>query len=70
MYIIMTLIAMSLCISEYQGGMTLPAVDHWMLPDQGQFCFVVVKRIDFFIKLPTFWAMTGFATDLKIRTMR
>jgi hypothetical protein len=70
MNIIVAFVAMSFCIREYQGRVTLPAVDHGMLSDQGQFCFVVVKRINLFIKLPAFWAMTGFACDLKIDTMR
>jgi len=50
--------------------MALPAVDLGMLANQRQSGFVVVKRVNIFIKMPSFWTMTSIATDLKISTVR
>ena len=69
MYILMTFVTVSLCFLKYQSRMTLLAADLGMLPDQGQFGSVMVKRINFFIELPSFSTMTGFTADLKSRTM-
>jgi hypothetical protein len=49
MYIIMAFVTFSFCFREYQRGMTLPAIDHRMLPNQRKFGCVVVKRVNLFI---------------------
>jgi hypothetical protein len=66
----MTLVAFFFCIFKDKSQMTLPAVDYLVLPYKRHIGFVVVKRVNTFIKLPSFRAMTGLATDLKSRAMR
>jgi hypothetical protein len=65
-----TFIAFGFCFIKYQGRMALTAVNFGMLPNQRQFGSVMIERIDIFIELPAFCAVTIPATDFKICTVR
>jgi hypothetical protein len=70
MYIIMASNAVWFSFFENQTFMTLSAIYLLVRADQGQLSSIVVKRVNWFIKLPALWTVTGFAAYLKIRAMR
>jgi hypothetical protein len=70
MHIFVTLITFTFGFLKNQCGMTLSAVNYFVLPNQRQFGGVVVKRVNFFIELPAVRTMTGAATNLKLGTVR
>jgi hypothetical protein len=55
-----------LSLGENKGWMTQSAIDHIMLPLQGQTGSIVIKRVDFMIQFPSIGTMTFTAAYFKI----
>jgi len=55
-----------LSLSENKGWMTQPAINHIMLPLQGQTGSIVIKRVYVWVQFPSIGTVTFNATYFKI----